>query len=113
MQRMILFFLMLSVLLGGCAAPGAVSKGIPTDISVIDTDYKLSWLITREDFVLDDAGEKQYTGGSQRIVLTLEDGQRVTCMGDSHDGQSIAVGQHVSVWWEQSGAAVVPEEAQA
>ena len=57
--------------------------------------------------------EKQYTGGSQRIVLTLEDGQRVTCMGDSHYCQSIAVGQHVSVWWEQSGAAVVPEEAQA
>ena len=57
--------------------------------------------------------EKQYTGGSQRIVLALEDGQRITCMGDSHDGRSIEPGQCVRVWWEESGAAVVPEEAQA
>lgn len=55
--------------------------------------------------------EKQYTGGSQRSVLRLNDGQRVVCLGDSQDGTSVSIGQQVAVWWEPAGTAVVPEEA--
>ena len=56
--------------------------------------------------------EKQYAGGTQRSVLRLGDGQQIVCLGDSQD-RGAAAGSEVCVWWEASGAAIVPEEARA
>ena len=52
--------------------------------------------------------EHEYAGGVQRAVIELEGGHRLTAQRQMEGAQECAAGSRVSVWWDLSGAALVP-----
>ena len=52
----------------------------------------------------------EFAGGSQRAVIELPGGQRLTAQRQAEEARDCAVGSRVFLWWDTAAAALVPWE---
>lgn len=51
---------------------------------------------------------RQYTGGTQRAVISLPTGQEILCLSQNPVEEELSIGSRVFVWWNPAQAAIVP-----